>query len=114
MEILLGDPKAAIRSLSGPLVVSMLITSIYNLVDGIWVAGLGADALAGVGFVIPLFLVLIGLGNGLGGGATSAISRYIGEGDKAKADNGEEPHQLFPVISVKATKPKRIMAQSIQ
>lgn len=98
MEILLGDPKAAIRSLSGPLVVSMLITSIYNLVDGIWVAGLGADALAGVGFVIPLFLVLIGLGNGLGGGATSAISRYIGEGDKAKADNGAIHSIILTII----------------
>ena len=98
MEILLGDPKAAIRSLSGPLVVSMLITSIYNRVDGIWVAGLGADALAGVGFVIPLFLVLIGLGNGLGGGATSAISRYIGEGDKAKADNGAIHSIILTII----------------
>ena len=103
MEILLGDPKAAIRSLSGPLVVSMLITSIYNLVDGIWVAGLGADALAGVGFVIPLFLVLIGLGNGLGG---------LGGEEVRLLD--EEPQQLFPAISVKAIKPKRIMVQSIQ
>ena len=76
----------------------MLITSIYNLVDGIWVAGLGADALAGVGFVIPLFLVLIGLGNGLGGGATAAISRYIGEGNKAKADNGAVHSIILTII----------------
>ena len=69
-----------------------------NDLDGIWVAGLGADALAGVGFVIPLFLVLIGLGNGLGGGATAAISRYIGEGNKAKADNGAVHSIILTII----------------
>ena len=66
----------------------MLLVSIYNLADAAWVAGLGSDALAGVGFVTPLFLILVGLGNGLGGGATSALSKYIGQQRKDKADNG--------------------------
>ena len=66
----------------------MLLVSIYNLADAAWVAGLGADALAGVGFVTPLFLILVGLGNGLGAGATSSIAKYIGQKNKQKADNG--------------------------
>jgi Na+-driven multidrug efflux pump len=63
-----GDPKKAILKLSGPMIVAMLLMSLYNLADAVWVAGLGADALAAVGFVTPFFLILIGLGNGLGPG----------------------------------------------
>ena len=74
--------------MSVPLIISMLLVSIYNLADAAWVAGLGADALAGVGFVTPLFLILVGLGNGLGAGATSSIAKYIGQKNKEKADNG--------------------------
>ncbi|MFA6364172.1 MAG: MATE family efflux transporter [Methanoregula sp.] len=78
VALLTGDPKKAIVKLSGPMIVVMLLMSTYNLVNAIWVAGLGADALAAVGFVSPLFMVLIGIGNGLGAGATSVISRRIG------------------------------------
>ena len=74
--------------MSVPLIISMLLVSIYNLADAAWVAGLGSDALAGGGFVTPLFLILVGLGNGLGAGATSSIAKYIGQQNKQKADNG--------------------------
>ena len=49
-----------------------------NLIDSFWVAGLNADALAALGFISPLYLVIIGLGNGVGAGANSLISRYVG------------------------------------
>jgi putative MATE family efflux protein len=84
--ILKGDPKVAIVKLSLPMIVAMLLMSTYNLVNAIWVAGLGSDALAAVGFITPLFMVLIGLGNGLGAGATSVISRKIGAGDREGAN----------------------------
>lgn len=88
VKTILGDPRIAVRKMSMPLIISMLLVSIYNLADAAWVAGLGSDALAGVGFVTPLFLILVGLGNGLGGGATSALSKYIGQQRKDYADNG--------------------------
>lgn len=88
VKTILGDPRIAVRKMSIPLIISMLLVSIYNLADAAWVAGLGSNALAGVGFVTPLFLILVGLGNGLGGGATSALSKYIGQQRKDKADNG--------------------------
>lgn len=85
--------------MSIPLIISMLLVSIYNLADAVWVAGLGSDALAGVGFVTPMFLILVGLGNGLGGGATSALSKYIGQRRKDKADNGGL-HVIFITVII--------------
>lgn len=87
VSILTGDPKEAIIRLSIPVIIAMLLQSVYNLVDAIWVAGLGDDALAAVGFVTPLFLILVGLGTGLGAGVSSAISRRIGAGDRRGADH---------------------------
>lgn len=84
--LLKGDPKAAIITLSIPMIVAMLLMSTYNLANAIWVAGLGSDALAAVGFITPLFMILIGLGNGLGAGVTSVISRRIGAGDHEGAN----------------------------
>lgn len=86
ISILTGDPRKAILKLAGPMVIAMLLMSIYNLVDAVWVAGLGADALAAVGFIMPLFMIFAGLGNGLGAGVSSAISRRIGAKDKPGAD----------------------------
>lgn len=88
VKTLIGDPKKAILKLSGPMIISMLLSSLYTLIDGIWVAGLGGDALAAVGFVTPLFLVVMGFANGIGAGATAAISRSIGANNKKEADNG--------------------------
>jgi len=87
VAIMTGDPKKAILKLAGPMIIAMLLMSLYNLADAIWVAGLGDDALAAVGFVTPFFMVLIGLGNGLGAGANSVISRCIGARNKTGADN---------------------------
>lgn len=82
-----GDPKRAIRVLSVPMIISMLLIMSYNLADSIWVAGLGPNAIAALGFTSPIFMLVTGLGNGLGAGATSLIARCIGAGNKNKADN---------------------------
>ena len=104
VALLTGDPKKAILKLSGPMIVVILLMSTYNLINAIWVAGLGPDALAAVGFVSPLFMVLVGFGNGLGAGAASLIARRIGAGDRAGADSAAV-HSLviITVISVVTT-----------
>lgn len=96
--VMLGNPKQALIKMSIPLIVSLLITSFYNLIDAAWVSGLGADALAGVGFFTPIFMVLVGFGNGLGSGAAFAISKYIGEENKKKADNASIHSILIDIL----------------
>ncbi len=87
IALVTGDPKKAIRSLSWPIMVSMFVTFAYNLADTIWVAGLGTNSLAALGFFMPIFLIIMGLGNGIGAGTNSVIARAIGAEDKKKADN---------------------------
>ena len=99
VEVLLGNPKKALIRMSIPLIISLLISSLYNVIDAMWVSGIGADALAGVGFVTPIFMILIGFGNGLGAGSSFAISKYIGENNKQKADNGSIHAILIMVIT---------------
>lgn len=98
VDIMLGNPKKALISMSIPLIISLLITSFYNLIDAAWVSGLGADALAGVGFFTPIFMILVGFGNGLGSGAAFAISKYIGEENKSKADNASIHSILIDIL----------------
>ncbi|SHE37342.1 putative efflux protein, MATE family [Marinitoga hydrogenitolerans DSM 16785] len=85
--LLKGDPKKAIIKLSIPLILAMLVQTLYNLIDSIWVAGLGSNALAAIGLYFPIFMIVISLASGLGVGASSAISRKIGEKDKSGADS---------------------------
>lgn len=98
VDIMLENPKKALIKMSIPLIVSLFISSFYNLIDAAWVSGLGADALAGVGFFTPIFMILVGFGNGLGAGAAFALSKYLGEENKQKADNASIHSILINII----------------
>ena len=101
IEVITGDPKKAIVKLAIPMMISMLLIMLYNLADSIWVAGLGADALAAIGFITPLFMVLVGLGNGIGAGANSLIARNIGAKKYDQANNaGLHAIVLAIIVSV--------------
>lgn len=76
----------------------MMIISLYNIIDSFWVAGLGADQLAAVGFVIPLEFLIISVGTGLGAGITAVISNYIGQKDDKMADNSAAHSVILSVI----------------
>lgn len=98
IDLIKGEPKRAIRKLAVPMIISMLLIMIYNLADSVWVSGLGADALAAVGFVTPLFMIVIGLGNGVGSGANSLIARAIGAENKKVANNAALHSIVISVI----------------
>ena len=98
LDVMLENPKRALIRMSIHLIISLFITSFYNLVDAAWVSGLGADALAGVGFFTPIFMILVGFGNGLGSGATFAISKYLGENNIKKAHNASVHSILINIV----------------
>ena len=86
VETLLGNPKKAMMAMAVPIIIAMLVQNANNLIDTVWVAGLGSNALAAVGLVFPIFFIMISIGNGIGVGSSSAIARFLGMGDKKSAD----------------------------
>ena len=98
IEMITGDPKKAINKLSIPIIASMFLIFANNIIDSIWVAGLGSEPLAALGYITPLFMILVGFGNGLGAGGNSLISRYIGAEDKASANNAAIHNLILSII----------------
>lgn len=98
IEMITGDPKNAINKLALPIIASMLLIMANNIIDSIWVAGLGAEPLAALGYVTPLFMILIGIGNGIGAGGNSLISRYIGAENHKSANNAAIHNFILGVI----------------
>jgi putative MATE family efflux protein len=86
LKALLGDPKKAILTLSLPMIVAMVVQTLYNLINRIWVSGLGTESAAAVGFAFPLLFMGTAIATGLGVGGGSAISRKIGAKDKKGGD----------------------------
>lgn len=97
VEVMRGNPEIAVRKLAIPIMISMLLTASYNIIDGIWIAGLGQAAIAGIGFVTPIFMILNGVSVGLGSGATSSISRFVGAKNQQKASQSAE-HSLLIIL----------------
>ena len=96
------------------MIIAMLLMSSYNIVNAVWVVGLGSDALAAIGFMTPVFFILLGLGTGIGAGATSAIARRIGANDRNGANNCAVHALLISLIlSVIVTLPLVIFAEPI-
>ena len=99
VELMRGEPENAVKKLAIPIMISMILTAMYNIVDGIWVAGLGPTAIAGIGFVTPIFMVLNGASVGLGNGATSSISRFIGAKNHEMANKSATQSLLIFLIA---------------
>jgi len=102
VKALLGDPKKAILTLSLPMIVAMVVQTLYNLINRIWVSGLGTDASAAVGFAFPLLFMGTALATGLGVGGGSAISRKIGAKDKVGGDNAAVHTLILMIIAALA------------
>ena len=85
VELMRGEPEKAVKKMAIPVMIAIILTASYNIVDGFWIAGLGPAAIAGIGFVTPIFALINGVSVGLGSGATSSISRAVGAKDRNKA-----------------------------
>ena len=75
-----------ITTLAVPTIVSMLITSIYNMADTFFVSQLGTSATGAVGIVFSLMAIIQAVGFTLGIGSGSLISRMLGARKHAEAE----------------------------
>ena len=71
--------------MSVPLMLSMLVQSMYNIVDSFFVAKLGMQAISALGIAFPIQMLFIALANGLGVGMNALISQSFGRGEGNRA-----------------------------
>ncbi len=73
-------------NMSLPMMVSMLVQALYNIVDSIFVAQLSEDALTAVSLAFPLQTLIIAVGAGTGVGINAILSKSLGEKNFKKAN----------------------------
>ncbi|MBP7402419.1 MAG: MATE family efflux transporter [Clostridia bacterium] len=74
-----------VAGLAFPTIISMLVTSMYNMVDTYFVGKIGTSATGAVGIVFPMMIILQAVGMTIGMGAGSTISRLLGRKDPERA-----------------------------
>lgn len=80
-----------IFNMSLPMMVSMLVQALYNIVDSIFVAKLSENALTAVSLAFPLQTLLIAVGAGTGVGMNALLSKSLGEKNFKKANDTAKP-----------------------
>lgn len=75
-----------VMTMALPMMVSMLIQALYNIVDSVFVARYSQDALTAVSLCFPVQSLMIALASGTGVGINSLLSRRLGEGKRDEAD----------------------------
>lgn len=73
-------------SMALPMVLSMLVNSLYNIIDSLFVAKLGEDAITALSLVFPVQNLINALAIGFGVGINAVISYHLGAGERDKAD----------------------------
>ncbi len=94
-----GKISNVLIKLGIPIMIGMIVSALYNVVDAYFVGGLGISQMAAVSVVFPISQIIIGLAVTFGSGAASYISRLLGEGNIKQA-NRTASTALFSSIAV--------------
>ncbi len=90
-------------NMSLPMMLSMIVQAMYNVVDSIFVSRISENALTAVSLAFPLQTMLIAVGAGTGVGVNSLLSKSLGEKDYDKANkaamNGIFLYMISYVVS---------------
>jgi Na+-driven multidrug efflux pump len=79
-------PKLVLK-MSLPVILSMMVQALYNIVDSIFVSGYSEKAFTAISLAFPIQMVLIAIAVGIGVGINSMVSRKLGEKDVHGASN---------------------------
>ena len=87
-EIIIEENKMGIQpvnklllGMSLPIMASMLVQALYNVVDSIFVSRISEDALTAVSLAFPIQSIMIALGGGMCVGVNAVLSKSLGEKD---------------------------------
>ena len=87
-----------ILSMAMPMVLSMLVNSLYNIIDSFFVAQISEEAMTALSLVYPVQNFINAVGIGFGVGINSVIAFYLGAGDNKKADQAATQGLVLAMI----------------
>jgi putative MATE family efflux protein len=109
-----GSLKTAVVLLAIPMILEMMMESVFAVVDIFFVNRLGADATSVVGLTESVITIVYSIGIGLSAAATAMVARRIGEKNRqAAADAGRQAILLSLIATVVVSIPGVIFAETI-
>ena len=69
-----------------PMIISMLVQALYNIVDSVYVSRISESAVTAMGLAFPVQNIQIGFATGIGAGVNSLLSKSLGEGNQQRAN----------------------------
>jgi len=84
-KLLTGPVAIVLMRLALPIMAGMFLQTAFNLVDTWFVSRLGQDAIAAVSMNIPLFFIVLAMGNAVAVGTSSLVAQAMGAGDRSRA-----------------------------
>ena len=105
--------KSLIVSMSLPMMISMLVQALYNIVDSIFVARLSEDALTAVTLAFPMQNLMLAVGSGTGVGINALLSKSLGKKEFEEANSAANTgillnicnYLLFLLVGIFAVRP---------
>ncbi len=85
-------------TMSLPMVVSMLVNSLYNIIDSFFVAKISEDAMTALSLVFPLQNFINAVGVGFGIGINAAVSYFLGAQEQENANNAAAQGFLLTAV----------------
>ena len=86
VRLLSGSIPGALLRLSLPVLVTILLQTLYNMADAFWLGKLGREALPAPGISFPILFFFISFGAGFSVAGTALVSQYTGSGQADKAN----------------------------
>ncbi len=86
-------------SMALPMMISMLVQALYNIVDSIFVSQISEDALSAVSLAFPIQNLMISIGSGTCVGINAFLSRSLGEGNTENANKAANNGVFLAVLS---------------
>src|SRR6266516_5381463 len=109
-----GNLNRAILLLAVPMVLEMVLESLFAVVDVAWVGRLGADAVATVGLTESMLSLVFAVGMGLSLSTTAMVARRIGEKDpEGAAVAGVQAIALGLIVSLAIGLPCLLLAPNL-
>ncbi len=88
-----------VLSCSLPLVISLVVQGLYNIVDSFFVARISEQALTATSLASPIQILMVAVSVGTGVGVNSLISRCLGSGEYDEADNVATTGLILSIVS---------------